>query len=82
MALAVLAGLRGVGLTAPADLAVVGVDDIPAARLADPALTTITTDQAAVATHLATTLVAAINGLPEPAAAVADVVQVVHRASA
>ena len=37
-ALALLAGLRGRGLTAPDDLAVVGVDDIPVAILADPAL--------------------------------------------
>jgi DNA-binding LacI/PurR family transcriptional regulator len=82
VALAVLAGLRRAGLTAPGDLAVIGVDDIPAARLTDPALTTITTDLAAVAAHLAATLVAAINGHPEPAAAAADVVQVIRRASA
>jgi DNA-binding LacI/PurR family transcriptional regulator len=81
VALAILAGLRRAGMTAPADLAVVGVDDIPAARLADPPLTTITTDLAEVATHLAATLVAAIHGHPEPDASIADVVQVVHRAS-
>jgi DNA-binding LacI/PurR family transcriptional regulator len=82
VALAVLAGLRRHGLRAPDDLAVVGVDDIPAARLAEPALTTVTTDQAAVAEHLAATVVAAINGRPEPVASVADLVQVVRRASA
>jgi DNA-binding LacI/PurR family transcriptional regulator len=81
VALAVLAGLRCAGMTAPAHLAVIGVDDIPAARLADPALTTITTDLAAVATHLAATLVATINGQPEPDAAATDVVRVIHRAS-
>jgi DNA-binding LacI/PurR family transcriptional regulator len=82
VALAVLAGLRRHGLGAPDGLAVVGVDDIPAARLADPALTTVTTDQAAVAEHLAATVVAAINGRPEPVASVADLVQVVRRESA
>jgi DNA-binding LacI/PurR family transcriptional regulator len=82
VALAVLAGLRRHGLTAPADLAVVGVDDIPAARLAEPALTTVTTDQVAVATHLAATVVAAINGREEPAAPTADLVEIVPRDSA
>jgi DNA-binding LacI/PurR family transcriptional regulator len=81
VALAVLAGLRRAGLAAPGDLAVIGVDDIPAGRLADPALTTITTDLAAVAEHLAATLVATINGHPEPAAAATDIVQVIRRAS-
>jgi DNA-binding LacI/PurR family transcriptional regulator len=82
VALAVLAGLRHAGRACPADLAVVGVDDIPAARLAHPALTTVTTDQALVARHLATTVVAAIHGRPEPQPIVADIVQLVRRASA
>ncbi len=81
VALAVLAGLRRAGMSCPADLAVVGVDDIPAARLADPALTTVTTDQSAVAAHLADTVVAAIYGRPEPAATLSDVVHIVRRAS-
>lgn len=41
VALAVLAGMRVVGLSAPADIAVVGADDLPLARLADPAITTV-----------------------------------------
>src|SRR5450755_2432238 len=41
--LAVLAGMRTQGVTAPQDLAVIGVDDIPAARLNAPALTTVAT---------------------------------------
>jgi DNA-binding LacI/PurR family transcriptional regulator len=81
VALAVLAGLRRAGLAAPADLAVVGVDDLPAARLADPALTTVATDQVAVAAHLAATVVAAINGRPRPDDALADLVRLVFRAS-
>lgn len=82
VAMAVLAGLRLDGLTAPAGLAVIGVDDIPAARLADPPLTTVTTDQAAVARHLAISVVAAIHGRPEPPPLSAEVVRVVGRASA
>jgi DNA-binding LacI/PurR family transcriptional regulator len=79
--LAVLAGLRRAGLVPPADLAVIGVDDIPAARLADPPLSTVTTDQASVAAHLAGTVVAAINGRPEPEPSLTDAVRVVCRPS-
>jgi DNA-binding LacI/PurR family transcriptional regulator len=82
VALAVLAGVRRLGLTAPADLAVIGVDDIPAARLTAPALTTVTTDQTAVAAYLAATVVAAVSGGPSPALPAADLVRVVTRESA
>jgi DNA-binding LacI/PurR family transcriptional regulator len=82
VALAVLAGLRSAGLSAPAGLAVIGVDDIAVARLADPPLTTVTTDQVAVAAHLAATVVAAITGAPPPPAPLTDLVQVVARDSA
>jgi DNA-binding LacI/PurR family transcriptional regulator len=67
VALAVLAGMRRLGLTAPGDLAVIGLDDIPAARLAAPALTTVTIDSVVVARQLAGSVVAAIHGRPEPA---------------
>lgn len=63
-------------------LAVIGVDDIPAARLASPALTTVTTDQDAVAAHLAATVVAAVGGQHPPSLPVADLVRVVVRESA
>jgi DNA-binding LacI/PurR family transcriptional regulator len=82
VALAVLAGLRVLGLAAPGDLAVIGVDDIPSARLAAPPLTTVTTDQAAVAAHLAETIVAVIAGDPEPARPGSDIVHVERRESA
>ena len=82
VAMAVLAGMRRLGLHAPADLAVIGVDDIPAARLAVPALTTVTTDQAAVAAHLASTVLAAINGRAVPVTELTEIVAVVRRESA
>jgi DNA-binding LacI/PurR family transcriptional regulator len=82
VALAVLAGLRRLALRAPDDLAVVGVDDIPAARLAAPPLTTVTTDQQAVARHLAQTIASAVAGGPEPAGPGSDIVDVVRRDSA
>jgi DNA-binding LacI/PurR family transcriptional regulator len=78
VALAVLAGAR----TAPPRPAVIGVDDIPAARLADPPLTTVTTDQSLVAAHLAATVVAAVGDGPSPDFPAADVVRVVTRESA
>jgi DNA-binding LacI/PurR family transcriptional regulator len=81
VALAVLAGLRSAGLSAPAGLAVIGVDDIAVARLADPPLTTVTTDQVAVAAHLAATVLAAITGAPPPPSPMTDLVQVVARDS-
>ncbi|MEV6491251.1 LacI family DNA-binding transcriptional regulator [Actinoplanes sp. NPDC051633] len=82
VALAVLAGVRLAGLRAPEDLAVIGVDDIPAARLADPPLTTVTTDQAAVAVHLAASVVDAIVGKQTAPEKPLDAVAVVARASA
>ncbi|WP_436519865.1 LacI family DNA-binding transcriptional regulator [Actinoplanes sp. HUAS TT8] len=82
VALAVLAGARQLGLGAPNDLAVIGVDDIPAARLAVPPLTTVTTDQRTLAAHLATTIVAAVGGRPAPALATTDLIRLVVRESA
>ena len=82
VALAVLSGARRLGLTVPADLAVIGVDDIAPAGLADPPLTTVTTDQSEVAAYLAATVVAEVGGRPRPDLPVADVVRVVARKSA
>jgi DNA-binding LacI/PurR family transcriptional regulator len=82
IALAVLAGARALGLAVPGDLAVVGVDDIPAAWLTQPALTTIGTDQAVVAEHLSRTIVQIITGGPEPPRPGSDTIRVVRRESA
>jgi DNA-binding LacI/PurR family transcriptional regulator len=82
VALAVLAGARQLGLAVPGDLAVIGVDDIPAARLAAPPLTTVTTDQIALAAYLSASVVAAINGRPGPDVPTAELVQVAARSSA
>jgi DNA-binding LacI/PurR family transcriptional regulator len=81
VALAVLAGMRRHGLAAPADLAVIGVDDIPPARLADPPLTTVTTDQAVVAERLADTIVSVIAGRPGPEGPDPVMARLVRRAS-
>jgi DNA-binding LacI/PurR family transcriptional regulator len=81
-ALAILAGMRRLHLNAPHDLAVVGVDDIPAARLAAPPLTTVTADQPAIAAHLAATIGATLAGQPAPPRPGSDNIGIVHRESA
>ncbi|MGK5681810.1 LacI family DNA-binding transcriptional regulator [Actinoplanes sp. URMC 104] len=82
VALAVLAGARDAGVAVPGSLAVIGVDDIPPARLSDPPLTTVTTDQVVVGAHLAATVVAAMSGRTGPELPAADIVRVVPRRSA
>jgi DNA-binding LacI/PurR family transcriptional regulator len=66
VALAVLAGVRAEGLRVPEDVAVIGVDDVPAARLASPALTTVWQAIDAQATSLAASVMAALDGTDEP----------------
>ncbi len=81
VALAVLAGARAEGLAVPADVAVIGVDDVPLARVAAPPLTTI--DQAidVQAHHLAAHILSALDGRPPPERP-AEVLTVVVRDSA
>lgn len=65
-ALAVLAGLREHGLSAPADLAVIGALDSPAARLAAPPLTMVAVDMRDTARHLAEAVTSLLEGRPIP----------------
>jgi DNA-binding LacI/PurR family transcriptional regulator len=81
-ALAVLAGMRHLGLAAPRNLAVVGVDDIPAARLASPPLTTVIQDMQTLATHVADTIAASLNRAPRARRPVPDMLHLVPRCSA
>ncbi|MFL6126345.1 LacI family DNA-binding transcriptional regulator [Actinophytocola sp.] len=82
VALAVLAGMRTRRMTAPADLAVIGVDNIPAGALTDPALTTISTGMSALGHHLASAVVSTLDNKPTTPGPGQDVIQVVRRASA
>ncbi|NNU26116.1 LacI family DNA-binding transcriptional regulator [Isoptericola sediminis] len=66
IALAVLAGAREAGVEVPGRLAVIGLDDVPAASLADPPLTTISQPSAAQARHLAASVEAVLDGRPLP----------------
>ncbi|GIG41189.1 LacI family DNA-binding transcriptional regulator [Cellulomonas phragmiteti] len=81
VALAVLAGVRAAGLDVPGDVAVIGVDDIPAARVAAPALTTVWQAIDAQAAYLATALLAALGLADAPPERPDDVFHVVPRAS-
>lgn len=67
-ALAVLAGMRRVGLRAPDDLAVLGVNDSSAAALADPPLTMVDLDAEITARYIVDVVLALVNGEPEPSA--------------
>jgi DNA-binding LacI/PurR family transcriptional regulator len=72
LALAVLTGARQLGVRVPDDLAVVGVDDVPAAAVTDPPLTTVVQDFRAIAEHHVCSVVAALAGEPIPGAPVKD----------
>jgi DNA-binding LacI/PurR family transcriptional regulator len=61
IAIGALRALAEAGLRVPEDVAVVGFDDIPAARIATPALTTIRQDTVRAGELLVDTLVRLIN---------------------
>lgn len=64
VAVALLDGLRQLGLSAPADLAIIGVDDMPFSAFTDPPLTTVNYNMDGVAGYLATVVADAIAGRP------------------
>ena len=66
VALAVLAGAREAGISVPSTLAVVGVDDIPAAALAVPPLTTVAVDYTDIAEFVADGVASIVLGTPAP----------------
>ncbi len=61
-AIAVLAGMRELGLTAPENLAIIGADDIPTARLTAPPLTTVCFDLDEAGRQRAEAVVARLSG--------------------
>lgn len=81
-ALAVLAGLRVRRLRAPADLAVVGVDNLPMALLGDPPLTSVYEVTPVLVEQLLRVLLAGLAGEPTPPPAGSELIQVAVRESA
>ncbi|WP_199421522.1 LacI family DNA-binding transcriptional regulator [Actinotalea solisilvae] len=81
VALAVLAGVRAAGLTCPDDIAVIGVDDLPLAALANPALTTVGQPVGVQADYLAAAVLATLDGAAEPPPHPSEGLRVVVRAS-
>lgn len=66
--LAVLAALSDNGIAVPAEIAVIGTDDAPSGQYSIPAMTTLRSDAAQGAVHLARQLISAMRG-EEPASA-------------
>ncbi|ROS75348.1 LacI family DNA-binding transcriptional regulator [Cellulomonas sp. PhB143] len=66
VALAVLAGAHARGVVVPQELAVLGVDDVPASRLSTPPLTTVAQPAAAQSEHLARVVLAELDGVEAP----------------
>jgi LacI family repressor for deo operon, udp, cdd, tsx, nupC, and nupG len=62
LALAVMDGLRQIGLRVPDDIAVAGFDDIPFAALANPRLTTVAQPTAEMGRRAVQMLLSAIEG--------------------
>jgi LacI family transcriptional regulator len=61
-----ISAIRDAGLTVPEDIAVMGFDDIPAARLITPALTTVSQDQKNQGTRAAEMLFARLAAKAPP----------------
>jgi DNA-binding LacI/PurR family transcriptional regulator len=81
-AAAILAAMRADGLSAPEDLAVIGVDNEPLAKFTVPALTTIDQKPDVVAAHLAQVVKNGISGKAAPKAPRTDALELVIRGSA
>ena len=82
VALAVLAGARQLGVAVPSALAVIGVDDIPAAALAAPPLTTVASNIAVNASDIVDAVVSKLAGRSSAPRPRPDADRVVTRVSA
>jgi DNA-binding LacI/PurR family transcriptional regulator len=80
LALAVLASCRTHDIAVPDNLALIGVDDLPIASLAVPALSTIAMDLTAIAVSLTTRILSLVDDEAPPApAGLGDILTVVRR---
>jgi DNA-binding LacI/PurR family transcriptional regulator len=81
VALAVLSAAHGAGIPVPDSLAVIGVDDAPAARTSCPALTTVRADLDSFVASSVQAFIAAAQGLPFEIVRLPSTFDVVSRAS-
>jgi DNA-binding LacI/PurR family transcriptional regulator len=81
VAFAVLSGMHQLGLSCPQDLALIGADDSPMAALSVPPLSSVSRDHAALAEHLAQTVVNRLAGKPAPRRLSNDEIHVTQRAT-
>jgi DNA-binding LacI/PurR family transcriptional regulator len=81
VALAVVAATRATGVVVPRDLSVVGFDDIDAARLSDPPLTTVRVDWAAMGRLALTMLEHRITRAADPPFTVLQRTLLIERAT-
>jgi LacI family transcriptional regulator len=81
MAVGVLSEIAAVGARVPADIAVVGCDDLPFAEYLVPALTTVRVPLAQTGEQAVELLLAAIAGQPDPPGPVILPVELIVRAS-
>ena len=82
MAIGVLQAAREAGLSVPGDLAVAGFDDIPAAGLVSPGLTTVAQFQSDIGIRAAEILMARMAGrAPEGGTAVEMPFRLIERQS-
>jgi DNA-binding LacI/PurR family transcriptional regulator len=82
VAFAVLGGMRHRMLRAPADLAVIGVDDVPTSPVADPPLTSVRMDESVEGRYIAGCVVAALAGKTMPRSPGANAIKLIVRDSA
>jgi DNA-binding LacI/PurR family transcriptional regulator len=80
-AFAVLSGLHALKLTAPEDLAVIGVDNLPLAAVAAPPLTTLDQQPDLVARHTAAAIVDGLAGHDIPTTLGPESMRLIVRAS-
>lgn len=82
VALAVLSGAHAAAIDVPRDLAVIGADNIPAAAVALPPLTTVQPDTHTLAQYIAATITRKLDGRPSPRRPGSDIHSVIRRDSA
>lgn len=83
MALGAMMAIREAGLSIPDDMAIIGLDDIPAARLVHPALTTVAQHAEVIGTLAANLVISRLSGNAPPTGRfIEEPVQLIVRDSA